>query len=375
MKSKTFLLLLGKLCILLLASQLFIACTAQSREAATPQVIPTITPTTQPVVSTQIPTTSTSSSNNQAVQPMGNQIVANSLEELIVKSPVIVVGRVTSKDEIINTVRNPSNNTAANDLFGIGQVYSFNIERYLNGKDGTVIKVVQTEGYLVNKSNTATANDIEKAKSSSGVLPFKLNNKYLLFLAPLDKISEVAGKSYYTLSISPWRFTLPDSGNAVPESATNKFVKAFDPRLSTALLQDVEQVINKKPVLPPEPSPAPTPTPRGKVGDKVNLVKLYNLDKTVSIELKGPTKELTITDPAQIKAVITVLDIPLDAINRQNQPSDMQPPDLALLYFIFADGKRLYFEYNRKTAILVPPPTERFSLSAPLNLAQVLGWF
>jgi|SRR5579859_7564964 len=64
-------------------------------------------------------------------------------------SPIIVVATLQSTDGIVTMSRNVMdiNQPAPND-FGVRQIYSFAVQRYLKGHSPTTITVVQFEGHV-----------------------------------------------------------------------------------------------------------------------------------------------------------------------------------------------------------------------------------
>ncbi len=73
-------------------------------------------------------------------------VTANSIKELVEVSSIIVIGKVTSVGNLINMARNVDDITKPDaNILGVGQIYQFEVERYLKGDGEKVIYVVQYE--------------------------------------------------------------------------------------------------------------------------------------------------------------------------------------------------------------------------------------
>jgi hypothetical protein len=137
------------------------------------------------------------------------------------KSTIVVIGKAVSTGDVINLAREVDDISKPDpNLFGIGQVYEFEIMRYLKGEQDVNgakrIYVVQSEGMIIlTSSKPPTMDDIEKARSQEKYIPINLGGEYILFLEPLKGFSEL--KMHYTGVAQPWRFilvndcTFPDS--------------------------------------------------------------------------------------------------------------------------------------------------------------------
>jgi hypothetical protein len=185
----------------------------------------------------------------------GNFIVAHSMKELVDESTIIVSGQASARKEIINGARDVNDiNKPDPHLLGVGQVYQFEVDKYVKGNGPETIFVVQSEGFLVGDQVgiNLTDDNIAKARSQEKYIPIRLNHPYILFLEPVKGFPSL--KNYYAGSILPWRFDTSDSQRVIPESPWDGALQAFPPRTASALL---DQIAN--PVLASTGYPPPYP--------------------------------------------------------------------------------------------------------------------
>jgi hypothetical protein len=174
-------------------------------------------------------------------------ITASSISELTNKSAIVIIGKVTKTDNIINMARDGNDLTKPDpNLFGIGQVYELNISEYLksdpSASGASTIKVVQPQGKIVLPSQQPpSANDIEKARSSEKYIPLIVGNEYLLFLVPLKGFPEK--DLYFTGVAFPWQFQLANNC-AYPESPWEGASAYFQPQPITIYTDQVSAAIN-----------------------------------------------------------------------------------------------------------------------------------
>src|SRR5712692_10557166 len=195
--------------------------------------------------------TSTSTPDTR-IQPIESSIVgAKSLDELIKNADTIVIGQMAGVGEIINTTRDVNDVTKPDQrYFGVGQVYQFRVERYLKRQGDVVIKIVQGEG-LLTPNIPKTPENIEKARQASKHIPLRLGVRYLYFLSRMDR--EFPGQNYYVGVYHPYRFILPPTGFAVPDSQWADAIMYFPPTTSFELINDIDEKVNgrKTPTAPP----------------------------------------------------------------------------------------------------------------------------
>jgi hypothetical protein len=377
--------ILGKLCkimkklieftalflAVIISLQFLTACNLQPTENVG-QAIPSVT--TQPTGNIT-PTTNPSPKMGKISVDF---LTARSLEDLVARSTVIVTGQIESLAETINNARNPNKPEEPDpNLLILGQVYNFKVEGYLKGKGENTLKVVQREAYLDTKTFPATKENIEAARAVYPYIAFNIGTKYLLFLDFYPSTGERAGKNYLGGVREPWRFTVPDNSNAQAESPAYNITSTFPSKSTAILIKEVEEVINKNPTIPsPTPAPSYTPVPWAsvKVGQNINPIQLYGVDKVTAIRIKmsGPRKDPS-QNSAQIKAVVDLLNKVVVVLDEKLQPQITSDDDIVFIIFDLESGKTVGFEYNRKTGTLKLPPPNPVYIQAPPNLLQLLG--
>ena len=178
---------------------------------------------------------------------MGSFITAYSIEELTIKSTIVIVARAGEKGEIIDVARDVNDHSKSDpELFGIGQIYRFEVIRYLKGGEFTSgvneIHVVQFEGRFELASQASpSADEIEKGRMPESYTPFDSGLEYILFLSPLKDFPNL--KNYFTGIAHPWKFLL--QGNCVfPQSPWSGMSYYFHPDLVGNFVTKVENSLS-----------------------------------------------------------------------------------------------------------------------------------
>jgi len=173
----------------------------------------------------------------------GSYITATSIRELTNRSKIVVVGKAVKTGNIINLAREIDDISKPDpNLFGIGQIYEFEVSRYLKSEKDVSqagrVNVVQFEGMLgISPQETLTMRDIEKARSQERYIPITLGSEYILFLEPLIGFPEL--EMHYTGVAHPWRFALV-SGCAVPDSPWQGASLYYHPQPVEDFIKQVE---------------------------------------------------------------------------------------------------------------------------------------
>lgn len=184
----------------------------------------------------------TSPSDSQVFNS-SSYITATSLWELTNKSSLVVIGKAVGTGNVFNMARDVDNISKPDpDLFGIGQVYEFEISGYLKGEkdvnSAERISVVQVEGMIIlSAQESPTLEDIENARSQYAFLPINLDSEYILFLEPLRDFPELS--MHFTGVAHPWRFVLAN-GCAYPESPWQDVNRYFHPQPVDDFIDQVE---------------------------------------------------------------------------------------------------------------------------------------
>jgi hypothetical protein len=178
---------------------------------------------------------------------------------------VIIVGEMSGLGETVNMARNVNDISQPDpNILVVGQIYHIAVQRYLKGSGVATIDIVQPEAYLF-ESTPKTQENIGKAKAKDNHIPLRVGIKYLFFLNAMQQ--EFPGKNYFAGDLHPWRFILPDKGNAEPESPWSEATRVFRSRPSADLINEVELWVNggKYPTptkFPTIPAPITMPTLR-----------------------------------------------------------------------------------------------------------------
>ncbi len=201
-------------------------------------------------------TTPTSESDMQPGPVESSYRTAQSYQQLVSESNVIVIGQVVGAVETVNLARMPNDLTQPDpNVLSLGQVYSVTVQRYLKGAGALTLNIVQEEAFLSERT-PKTPENIQKARASYKLVPLRMGIKYLFFLRNLLGFT---GKNYFVGTRHPWRFTLPDSGDAEPESPWQYAKQVFPPQSTSGLIQTVSQLAN--PLATPQGgTPVATPT-------------------------------------------------------------------------------------------------------------------
>jgi len=219
---------------------------------SSPIVQTNVAGTTQPPVTTLTSSQPTTEASVAPVAYSASYMTAQSLQESISQSEMIVIGNVDGIGAIYNTARDTQDHTKpAKNTFSVGQVYTFHVERYLKGTGPVIIPILQDEGMILLPEAAIAQVDIDRAKAASGTTPLNKGVQYLLFLSHTDAFN---GTTYYGGSAEPWRFVLAADGSArmdTPRDAYRMLPANFAPPDAVALLAQIEQLVKAAPSATP----------------------------------------------------------------------------------------------------------------------------
>lgn len=237
----------------LIASFVIAACGAAAPDpTATRTTVPTETGRTNPTAAkptatvapaTRAATPGTTGAPSIRIDP----VIAPDLATLVGGSAVIFIGAVTGPGNIVNLARDVTNISQPDpQIFGLGQIYRIQAERYLKGGGPQSQNVIQPEGFLYSESQPVAASltsaEIEAAKAAYAYVPMRAGTRYLFFVEPVKGFDP--GLNYVTGAVGyPWRFTLPVNGSAQPESPVAEANALFPARSSATLLDEVTKLL------------------------------------------------------------------------------------------------------------------------------------
>ncbi len=201
------------------------------------------------------------------------------------------------------------------------------------------------------------------------------NTKFELHEDPLFKPGEktLVFLKVYSLQES---VTLGPSGrftieNGLVKPMSDAGVKVTNPKSEVAFITEIKSTPIALPTIVNPPSIASLP--KVVVGQTINPAQLYELNKAQTILVKGEAKQASISDNSRIRAIVAALDKPNIALAVPSQPDEMQPGDGVYLVFIFADGKSISFQFNRKLGYLTTGDSpDLVRITAPSELPQLL---
>lgn len=182
----------------------------------------------------------TASSDPTSLSRISTQLAASSFQELAYYSDIVVIGQIISKEQIINTARDPSNPTKPDPrFFSINQVYSVKVDSILEGESKNILLLVHNQGLLKTAPDvTPTIAEIESEidrNIQKTFIPLSLDTRYIFFLKILDKISyDLNGyksTELYAGVAEPWRFKITSDDLVVPETLFPDMDMCF-PRIS-----------------------------------------------------------------------------------------------------------------------------------------------
>ena len=210
----------------------------------------------------------TSAPSPTVISKISSQIAASSIQELAYYSDVIIIGQVVSKEQIINTARNPGDPTQPDpQFFSINQVYKVEVESVLKGKSSKTLLVVQNQGRLITTSDIRpTSAEIESEinrNAQNTFVPLSLDIRYVFFLRVLDKISYDLGgyksTDLFAGVVEPWRFRITSDRFVIPETLLPDANLCFPSKN----LDDVEAIIevNSSTYTPGYNNPCNSPYP------------------------------------------------------------------------------------------------------------------
>ncbi len=164
------------------------------------------------IIGCTIQPTTTSENTQQSFSSFSGATVLT-YKALIDKSDLIVLGQTVDKLETFNTARDPDNiHTPHPELYHIGQIYIFSVEKYLKGKGESDIFIVKREGAFSSKNQNSST--IEQARLHSGEYIFSKGTSYILFLNHCCESAsgyDIPNRIYYSGAAEPWLFEISSS--------------------------------------------------------------------------------------------------------------------------------------------------------------------
>lgn len=178
---------------------------------------------------------------------VGEYVTVPSLKARIATAPIIIIGQITGTGEVINMARDIYDiSKPAPDMFGVGQVYHFQVQQYLKGSGPDTLNIVQPEGQVIADPVTVTAADIQQSRTNSAYeyTAFQTGTTYLLFLHQVEGFDPA--NNYFTGAFHPWKFIVGGDGSMTMEAPRGVFLQLpadFIPDADAPLLPQIKQAI------------------------------------------------------------------------------------------------------------------------------------
>lgn len=168
-------------------------------------------------------------------------VTAASLDELVARSTLIVIGNVSGAGGTVNMARDIHDVTKPDPLlFEVGQVYHVTVSRYIKGSGAPALDVLQAEGLVNGQREGVNAESIKRARARFPYIPLGSGSTYLMFLVRAQGFPD---NQYFVGDIAPWRFTLPAEGMAKAESPWLEAQVVFPPMPPEQLIRTVETLV------------------------------------------------------------------------------------------------------------------------------------
>lgn len=177
---------------------------------------------------------------------IGTSMLPKSPEDLVSRTAVIVVAKVTAIGPIYNSSRDGESGEIgpSTSSYTLAQMYVVQVERYLKGSGPETIRVGQAEGALPDGMSPTPAR-LQVARTKYQYTPMQVGSRYLSFLNPPVKVPELGNIDFYPPGGPPHRFLLSPDGNAAIEGVKDApdLDKMFPKGPEKALISKIEKAI------------------------------------------------------------------------------------------------------------------------------------
>jgi hypothetical protein len=192
-----------------------------------------------------------------------SSVLLPSYYELTKASDVVILGRLKSEVGIINTAREPGNNSAPDPRFyTIGVVYQVEVDEYLKGSGPETIFVARFEG-KTQDGKTPSPLEIEQIRGETSkneqYIPFRAETTYLMFLHAIDvwddyKIDGLRPDNLFVRTAEPWLFDASNKNSVSVIDHSMEVLSLFPPQS----IHEILAQMNDPKISPPvEPYPSP----------------------------------------------------------------------------------------------------------------------
>lgn len=200
---------------------------------------------------------------------ISSQVIATSIQQLTHYADIVAIGRIVSKEKVVNSARDPSDPTKPDtQYYSINRVYKVEVEQVIKGEKLQSLLLAQYQGSLPLTSgkepSTAEIESEIQRNEQKTFIPLSFEKHYLFFIRILDKLNyDMNGYSssdlYGGVLIEPWLFEITDTGMVVPETLLSRPEEFFPPLALNAFLEAISQ--------PYVPGQIPNPYPGAPIED------------------------------------------------------------------------------------------------------------
>ena len=145
-------------------------------------------------------------------------VLYGTMQELVDRADIIIIGRPVGENGVINTNRNPSDTSQPDPSeFSLGQIYEIEVLHYIEGEGPATLYAIQYQGCIFEQvGEEISESDIERARQREGIIPLSLNQRYIMFLY-LNDVYQESPLVLYSGTAHPWKFSINELDCVQPE--------------------------------------------------------------------------------------------------------------------------------------------------------------
>ena len=198
----------------------------------------------------------------EIVSEEASSVLIPTYYELAQLSDIVVIGQVRSEVGVINTARNPSDNSQPDSrFFTVAVVYAIEVDKYLVGEGPSSIYLAQWEGSIYHGETPSPA-EIDQARAASKNqlnISLEAGKRYLMFLRSIEvwedySIAELEKGNLFVRTANPWLFDTTDEMRVFVLDRLSGIEQTYP---AQSLDEIVEQM--KDPTITPLTVPYPVP--------------------------------------------------------------------------------------------------------------------
>lgn len=220
----------------------------------------------QNTITTTAPEITSEENKVEIISESASTIIIPSFYELASYSDIVIIGRIRSEAGVINTARDPKDNSKPDPrFFTVVQIYLVEVEKYIKGNGLELIYLGQKQGKFVYGS-TPSPDEISQVRLSSAnkiYTPLSSSKNYLMFLRSIEvwedyQVAGLESGNLYVRTANPWLFDATDQKRVNVVEMLNGIEKMFPPKSLSAI---IELMNNPEMIQPTTPYPGPLESP------------------------------------------------------------------------------------------------------------------